>query len=226
MSVTTNVMDIAKGITEGADQLPFAIALALTRTAQDVRAELVQTLGDHFTIRSEWVQGSLRYKPAQKGHSPEAFVGTLYEPMANQVSGDPKTGKSGKDIAVPVWARATPAARTLPSKWPGKLAKRRNFFIAPFNRDPFVVGKGAGEGEGIGLFQRLGSKKGKRHLRLWWTITPEVTVKDRWPFREISEGAIARELEDNFFAAFQGALASSEDRSMRKLARAREKRGL
>lgn len=227
MSITTNVLDVAKGIKDGADQLPFAIALALTRTAQDVQTELKGGLDDHFTIRSKWVEGSIRAKPAEKkAVNPVAFVGTLYEPMASQVSGEPKKGKDGGDIAQPVWARATPSATTRPAKWPGKLAKRRNFFVAPFNRDPFVVGRGAGEGEAVGLFQRLGSKKGKRHLRLWWSIKPEVTVKDRWPFREIAEGAIARELADNFWAAFQGALASGEDRAMRALARARAKRGL
>lgn len=227
MSITTNVLDIAKGIKEGADQLPFAIALALTRTAQDAQKDLRGSLRTHFTIRRPWVRNSIVISRAEKkAINPVAFVGSLYEPMANQVSGEPKRGKGGRDVAVPVWARAKPRAITTPDVWPGALAKKQDFFVAPFNRDPFVVGRGAGQGEGIGLFQRIGSDEGKKHLRLWWSIKPSVTVKKLWPFQSISESAISRELVDNFWAAFEYALASKEDKQLRKLARARAKRGL
>ena len=123
LSVKTNAAEIAKQVEGMADQMPFATALALTRTAQDVQARLKATLGQHFTIRSNWVAGSIRYRPAQKGPSPVAYVGSVYDPMALQAEGGQKEGKGGGDVAVPLWARRDLGQRTKPGQWPGRLAK-------------------------------------------------------------------------------------------------------
>ena len=215
MSVVTNAAQVAAEVEGFADQIPFATALALTRTAQDVQSALKARLAEHFTIRSNWVAGSIRYRPAKKGINPVAYVGTVYEPMADQVEGGTKTGKGGKDVAVPVWARRDKSASTKPGQWPGKLAKRKNFFVAPFSTGPFGVGRAAKTEEGVGLFQRIGRGKGKRHLRLWWTIRPSVKIEARWPFREEATASIGEEFAPNFWAALERARATAKPKGRR-----------
>lgn len=210
MSVVTNAAQVAAEVEGFADQIPFATALALTRTAQDVQAALKARLGDHFTVRSNWVTNSIRYRPAKKGVNPVAYVGSVYEPMADQVEGGTKEGRGGRDVAVPVWARRDKGATTKPGQWPGKLAKRKNFFVAPFSTGPFGVGRAARSEEGVGLFQRIGRGKGKKHLRLWWTIRDSVQIKARWPFGEESNAAVRAEFADNFWAALEQARATAK----------------
>lgn len=211
MSVKTNAAEIAKQVEGMADQMPFATALALTRTAQDVQARLKATLGDHFTVRNNWVAGSIRYRPAVKSPSPVAYVGSVYEPMALQAVGGEKEGKAGGDVAVPLWARRDLAQVTKPGQWPGRLAKRKQFFVAPFQREPFRVGRGVVE-EGVGLFQRIGRRAGRKHLRLWWTLEDRVTVPPRWPFGEESTTTVRAEFADHFWAALEQARATAKPR--------------
>lgn len=212
LSVSTNAASFEKEFREFADQIPFATALALTRTAQDVQGYLRGHLDEHFTIRSNWVRNSIRYRPAKKGPAPVAYVGSVYEPMALQVEGGQKAGSGGKDIGVPMWARRDLTATTKPSSWPGRLAKKRDFFVAPFSRAPFGVGPAAKGEDGVGVFQRIGRKAGKKHLRLWWVIAQSVTLEPRWPFAEEAEATVRSEFVDHFFAAMEQARATARKR--------------
>lgn len=215
LSVVTNAAAIAAQVEGMADQMPFATALALTRTAQEAQSSLKAHLSDHFTVRSGWVAGSIRYRPAKKGPSPVAYVGSVYEPMADQVEGGKKEGKGGGDVAVPLWARRNKGAATKPSSWPGKLAKRKQFFVAPFSRSPFGVGRAAqGGDQGIGVFQRIGRGKGKKHLRLWWTLRDSVEIKPRWPFGAEAAAVVRQEFADHFWAALESARATAKPKRM------------
>ncbi|MDP3938462.1 MAG: hypothetical protein Q8R92_10020, partial [Deltaproteobacteria bacterium] len=42
------------------DQIPFASALALTRTAQDARDSVIAGLDSKFILRNNWVKGGIR----------------------------------------------------------------------------------------------------------------------------------------------------------------------
>lgn len=190
LHITTNIAKLAKEIDHDArDQVPFAIALALTRTAKDVQQRLVGTLGDFFQVRGTWVARSIRIDKAKKGPAPFAVVGSLYEPMELQAEGGEKTGKG--DVAVPVAARADKTAKTSPAKWPGQLLTRKGFFL---RESP----------EGAAIYQRIG--RGGRNLKLWWLLEPSVEVEPRWPFEGIAEETVQREVADNFCAAMEQAL--------------------
>lgn len=190
-------------------QIPFALALTLTRTAQDARDYVRQHLEAHFYVRGSYVPRSFQATPAKKSdREPAAIIGSLYEPMALHAEGGEKTGSRGT-VGVPVWARATKDDRTRPSRFPQRLAKRENFFLAPFSRTPFRVGRGV-MADGVGLFQRIGRKKGKRHLKLWWTLHTEVDIGPDWPFENEVRAAVESELVDNFWAAMEYARATAK----------------
>lgn len=46
--------------------IPFATALALTRTAQDAAIEVRRNAGYNFTLRNDWTQRNIKVAPAQK----------------------------------------------------------------------------------------------------------------------------------------------------------------
>lgn len=203
----------------GRKQLPFAVATALTWTAQEVRDRARAQLPEHFTVRSSYVAKSLQIDKAEKKDpDPTARVGSLYGPMGLHGEGGTKRGTGGRAVGIPVGARANEGDITGPDVFPGKLAGKRDFFVAPFSRNPFRVG----DGPETGVFERLaqangafgpvpmrsrkkGSKaeKSKRHLKLWWTLEDDVKIKQDWPFFAEGVRVVDAEIFDNFFAAME-----------------------
>ena len=204
-------------------QVPFALALALTRTAQEVRDQLRSTLGAHFTVRSKWVERSLQIDRAEKRDAdPTARVGSLYLPMGLHAVGGTKKSRQG-DVAIPVGARPTDEAVTKPNLFPSKLTARPNFFIAPFSRTPFKVGAGTETGVferqamGAGMQGPVAMRSRKRHskaaqsprhLKLWWTLEDDVRIRAEWPFEKTGIGVVDASLTDNFIAAMEQAMST------------------
>lgn len=229
--IRTNLEEVAKDIGDiERTQLPFAIALALTRTAQDVRDELRATLADHFTVRSNWVAKSLQIDKAEKKDAdPAARVGSLYLPMALHDIGGEKTGSKGR-VGIPVAARANDEDVTKPNTFPKKLEKRPNTFIAPFERAPFRLG----QGPETGVFERVPMRHGSygpvakgrwgarhskaaglgrggkivqpRFLKLWWTLEDDVKIRAEWPFEKTGVQVADASLIDHFWAAMEYAM--------------------
>ncbi len=204
--VADNVKAVSDQLTElQKKQLPFATALALTRTAQEVREQSKDTLTDFFTVRGRWVTGSMRAHPAKKGPAPKAIAGSIYDPMVLHAEGGEKDAGS-----VPVWARGKPTDRTKPATWPGALAQKRHFFLAPFQVEPyFKVGRGVSKPVGLGLFQRIGTRKERSHLKLWWTLRETVQVERDWPFWELASTTVHAVFADNLWAAMEQAMATA-----------------
>lgn len=205
LSVSTNAASFEKEFREFADQLPYALATALNYTATDVQGYLVDHLRDHFEIRSRWVPGSIKIRKAQKGPSPVAYVGSIYEPMALQVDGGQKRGS----VAVPAWARRNESQITKPNQWPSALLKKKRFAVGPFGREG--VGYEAEPGAPIGVFERIGRGK-NQSFRLWWILKSSVTIRPRWPFAEEATFAIKMNFADNFGAAMEQARATARRR--------------
>lgn len=220
-SLRTNLAEVIRDLDDlSKQQLPFAMALALTRTAQETRDHLRARLPDHFTVRSTWVEKSLQITRAEKKDpDPTAIVGSLYWPMWAHAEGGTKAARSGK-LGIPVGARPTAQTITGPNTFPSKLLGRPNFFVAPFSRAPFSVG----EGPETGVFERTAlaagahgpvpmrsrkktakAEQSRRHLKLWWTLEEEVKIKQDWPFFEDAMQSVDNNLLDNFFGALEHA---------------------
>ena len=143
----------------GRNQVPFAMALALTRTVEEAREEARNRLPSQFTIRNTWVSKGFRVERARKDN----LVSTLWHKdayMGLQQSGGEKRPKAAKSVAIPhgdrfPGARGTIAGKTSRSKWPGNI-KRRVYLKD--RSDPSTVFE----------FQRTGrrtrGKVGKHHI--------------------------------------------------------------
>lgn len=138
----------------GRNQVPFAMALALTRTQEEARDAAKQRLPSQFTIRNTWVSKGFRVQRATK----EKLIATLWhkdEYMGLQQSGGVKLPKNAKSVAIPEGARPVKTATTPRSKWPGRL--KRRVYIKD-KSDPSTVYE----------FQRTGrrtrGKIGKHHI--------------------------------------------------------------
>lgn len=169
-------------------QLPFAMALALTKTAADVRDELREQVGRSFVERSTWTRKGFKIKKATKRQL-ESTVGSRDEYLQRQVIG----GKRGGHV--PIGARRRPTDKTGPKKYPGALLGGRSskrYYVAPLRKD------GTG---GDALWKIIGSAKNgrvqlmyllKRKVRIKrgsfpWSSVVRNTARKRWSVR-LDEG--------------------------------------
>lgn len=187
MRITSDFKKLGKKLGVARKQMPFVIALTLTRVAQEAQADLKKDVMSRFVSRGKWVPGSIRYRPARKGPAAQSVVGTLYEPMLEHVTGGDKTPHQGRNVAVPVRARHKKSMRTTRSKWPGALLAKPKFFRKELSNGD------------EGVFERMG-RRGQR-IRLWWILTERVKVKKAWPWEDIA----AKANDDNLLRLFSAA---------------------
>lgn len=150
-------------------QTRFAAALALTRTAQDAKAEIVAELPRRFTIRTGWLAKGIRIRPATKANL-VATVLSLDHFMALQETGGAKTPRQGGRLGVPIGARPTPSAVTRPGIFPGALMRRGRSYVID-------------EGERVLMFRRAGHGRRSRS-ELMYVLRPSVAVEPRFGFRD------------------------------------------
>jgi len=189
-------------------QLPFAMALSLTRTAQDAQTRTRGDLAARFTIRRPFVAKGIRIKSARKSArlgDIKAQVGTVDAFMALQDAGGTKTGRGGGRVAVPVGARPRQTSVTPRSKWPGALLKKPGYFLAPL----------AGEDGALGVWKRAGGKRrrgkarGGQRRKLQYVLTDSVDVPARWQFEDTVSAVVASRHAGNFNAALARALGET-----------------
>lgn len=170
-------------------QVPFATALALTRTAQDAQAEVRRELTTRFTIRNNWVSQGIRIIKATKQNL-EAVVYSKDDFMVLQEKGGAKTPR-GNSIAIPEGARTNKRGIVTAANRPGALRSRPGVFRARI-------------GGLDGLWQRIRGhkskrRKGERVLKLLFVFKPSVPVSARFGFvetvRKIARSRFARQFE-------------------------------
>lgn len=156
----------------GQKQIRFAIALGLTRTAQQCQEVLRGKLGSSFTIRTPWVSKGIRIKKADKKSSTlSAEVGSRDQFMARQKTGGEKTMLTGRSMGIPFAARPTAKSVVRRSMWPSALLKKRNFYVSPLRlgdpNSPSAIWKNV-NGKGV----------------LYYIMAKSVEIPKRWPFDE------------------------------------------
>lgn len=187
-------------IAEVGRQIPFATAVALTRTAKDVQARLIADLPADFTVRSPWTAKGIRVKSANKRNL-EAQVGSRDEYMARQATGGVKEPRSGQTVAVPITgrgrARATVKSPTRRGKWPARLLQKPRYFIQKIN------GK-------LGLWRR--PSKGKRAIQLVYSLVDEVRIPKRWPLQRTAQAVVRKQWDRRAQEALTQALLTARRR--------------
>lgn len=151
-------------------QFPFAFARALSLAAKQASKDVGDNLGDHFTLRNQYVRRGMGYKPASKRNL-TAWVTNSRSFMAPHVTGGERAGGGGSQ---PVGVRA-PKTRTLTRRWwPSQMMRRgkRKAFLAPIRHGS----------SRIVLYRRKTRKR--LPLQLLYVFNPSVTLKSDWPFRD------------------------------------------
>lgn len=181
-------------------QLPFAQALALTRTAQAAQRKIKGGLPGRFNIRNNFVERGVRIKAATKrkteavvfwrapgGASRRGFA----EALARQETGGIKR-PAKRTIALPRGVKRGAGGRITKSNQPGRLLERKNVYIAD------VRG-------GAAIFRRVG--RGRPKLLYFLTRRP-AKVEARFEFRETATSVARRVYPKEFGKAFARALAT------------------
>ena len=175
-------------------QARFAAALALTRTAQAAQRRIREReLPRVFTIRSRWVPGGIRIRPATKADL-AAKVGSVTPFMALHESGGTRgpTTDRGQNVAVPTRAlRRSPGSRIGLRQHPGALLDRPGHFI---HRGP----------RGSSVRRRV-----RGGVRVLYWLTPSVEVDDRIDFDRIAGEVVEETFAGAFAAAYLRALRTA-----------------
>ncbi len=180
---------------EGAlDQMPFALALALTEAANITKQALVDEWPLHITQRNpSFIKRALQVKPATK-HDLRVEINDSLGRANLELHADGGIERAKSKFAIPVNVQR--GAQGVPrSKAPRSLA---NSFVADLR------------GKGAAVWVRYG-RKGRR-LRLMYVLRALVPVSKDVPFRETFASSMMRELRRSFPAAMARAMKTRRPR--------------
>ncbi len=207
------------------EQLPYATALALTRTAQDAQAEIKRGLPRRFKLRNRWVEQGIRVKAARKGPAPEAVVHSRDGFMFLQEVGGTKL-PHGRALAIPGHEQPDyVAGRSIrKANRPRALLAKPAHFVAPLRHGS----------KQLGIFQRMGRKRtrptkynkvtwrkagrsGGRYgvarerqpIRLHYILSARASVEARFEFKATVHLVARRNIGFRFREALAEALAGA-----------------
>ncbi|MEM0952272.1 MAG: hypothetical protein AAGI66_09055 [Cyanobacteria bacterium P01_H01_bin.74] len=168
-------------------QLPFALAKALTKTSQTVQTALRKELPREFTIRNNWIAKGIRIKPAKK-KTLEAAVFSIDNNIGQQVHGGIKKPQKGNSLSIAASSKGRINVRT------GKNSKGkiiRSLKPSALLDKPNLYFRSNKIGNIDAIWKRTGrkDKKGwpRPYLNLMYVMQPNVKLKPRYKFPEITE---------------------------------------
>jgi hypothetical protein len=192
-------VSVRRNFTEArmARQLPFATAVALTKTAQEAQKETIDTLDDKFTIRTGWAKPSnkfgIKIKPAKKTNL-VAVVGTDADWLEKFETGKDKLPR-GRNLAIPTGnVRRTKRDLIQKSQRPNALRSKRTFVLKTKS--------------GNVLFQR--KFKGKRsQIIALYNLEKRARIRRNSPVYDPVKRIVVRNLGRNFTRALADALKNA-----------------
>lgn len=187
-------------------QIPFAMALALTRTAQYAQREIKAGLPERFTIRNAFVERGVKVKTASKRdqeaavywQAPVASRRGFAQSLARQETGGIKT-PARRWLAIPQKGVKRGASGLIPKRQrPGQVLKQKRTFI---NRN---------QSGGLTIYKRTTKKR--YPIVALYTLTDRVKVKGAFEFVPTARAAAKKVFRTEFGKAFAKALATRRSR--------------
>jgi hypothetical protein len=206
-AVDAEFRDIAK------NQLPFANALALTRTAQDAQGDVRQGLPVRFTIRrASWMRVNVKIKAAKKT-DPVATVEDTFDAMGLQEAGGQKLPTVGQYLAVPLeGARSTPRKLISDGDRPHEVMGSGLGFIRPNANGVPIMYRAffkRGRTRGVRGVKGMGSATWSREIMPMYALVRRADVKPRYEFDVTVEKAVQARFRQNFDDAIQKAVKTA-----------------
>ena len=204
MNITVKVdVDAAvrsvRGIADS--QIPWATALALTRTAEQVRDKVITGLPGKFTLRNTWWRARTRYGfnvGVAKKHDHRAWVYTRAPWMQLQETGGIKTPR-GKMIAIPTSnVRRTKTQMITRCQRPCALlrkGKRKGFFAETKSGQ-------------LAIFQRTG--RHRYPIRAMYQLRPTAKISERLMMLKTAQATVPEVWQKNFTEAFNEAIRTAK----------------
>lgn len=193
-------------------QIPYAMARALTATAEDCRAALVAGLSSDFTIRTPWVEKGLRKKRADKT-TLTAEIGSVDPFMLLQEEGGTKVAKKA-DMAQPVNGMRGDDNKgvTTVGKWPKSLTRgNKGYFVGKFASGKAFVGRKTGQP--MARQRVVKGHKGpvfpKEPMKVVYVLQEKVEIKKRWDFWPVIEKTVDATFLNRAYEAMDEAIRTA-----------------
>lgn len=209
--VAAEYRDIAK------NQLPYANALALTKTSRDAQDHIRgNELPQHFTLRrAAWIKGNVKQARANKNDSPPtAVVEDTFNAMGLQETGGTKI-PFGKYIAVPLsGARRNVRSLIDANNSPEEVMKRGGFIrnnaqgIGIMYDIQLKAGRRGRLSRAVGGIQR--AAQWTREIVPMYALVSRVQIKPRYGFVPGVEQVVRSNFPKNFQDAFAQAVRTAK----------------
>ncbi len=197
----SNALPLSREIRRAArDQMPFAVARALTLAGNDVARDVGARIERHMTVRSKGLKRALQSTRAQKRDWPRTqavvHLRTWAEFLAIHVEGGIKRPQKGaRNVAVPT--------RLVRHTKKGKVTKRHK---------PRQLIDAGGKFAAIGgesVVFRPATKRGKgKRVGIYYTLHRRVRIRATWRARADAANSVRRTYSGHLRASLDRALAS------------------
>jgi len=199
ISIKTNADDVIRKCNAfGSKQLPYSFARALTKTAQDVQAEVIRTLPGRFTLRTKWYQKNTPFGFKIEMAKPKNLIAKIFTKAPWIIEHEKGAVRipRGKRFAVP----QPPVRRTKRQiiqkgqKPRALLSKKRSAFILPTR-------------SGSGIFYR---RTKKAPLQFFYALIKRAKIKPRLGFEKTARQVANAKFTRNFQQAFNDAVRTAK----------------
>lgn len=204
-------------------QIPYALALSLTRTAQIVQRDERKGLGLHFTIRRRpFMEQGIRIKAATKSN-PQAVIRDIDPFMDLQEEGGDKRAHTKYKaftykglVAIPLkGARPNNTSLVKDENYPEAVMRRLGFirraktgtlimYSLEFKRKAGRRMRGTGLSKG-GSWSQTG-------IKVMYALVPAWSVKKRWGFIQRASDSAQKAWSGEFEKAFQEAVRTADSK--------------
>lgn len=182
-------------------QLPFATARALTWTARDAQGDMRQRLPGVFTLRNNFVRGSIRFTAARKNNL-SAEVGSLRQPHQgggntdflelHETSGTKRP--RGRHVAVPMSVRRTKRGIIKKAERPKALIGQPDIFKKTYKT-------GA-----QGILRRPKNRREKPTLL--YLLLPSAPIEEAFGLEKTVQKTVQNRFDRNFYRSLAEAVHS------------------
>jgi hypothetical protein len=208
--VRSNIDEVLRGHLKRRDQQPFAIAKALTVTAQQARDEQQKEMPQRFTVRRPWVLKGVRIEPATKTNL-RSVVKDIDPFMAIQETGGTKTSINhrvfdwGEYLAIPLDARKSKRDIVDKRDWPKNLIDP--FILTARDGRKYLAVHDIAVGKGTRSVRTArGKQKRITGTRLMYVLVKRETLLPRLQLRQ----TVARVVDQRFTPNLRAAILEAE----------------
>lgn len=173
----------ADALNAARDQVPFALALALNKAAENTRELLIREWPSHVKVRQAgFLRYALRRNFATKNNLRVEIYDQTQRPFLKRLDGGGVHQARGGNLAIPVEANVKIGAHgvrksQLPRNLPNAVLLNTK--------------------SGPAIYQRVGRGKNKK-LKLMYVLKPSVPVPAKMPFNELFQISMTAECRTSF----------------------------